>query len=416
MITAGQTIQSRGGLQRHKPSEELNCKSFKPPCVVVDGKHYYDPQTRSKGAVEALKASVEAASSHVVVANGSKMSPPTYPQAERIAVKNDGDIGKSAARQHTRPSSSDGSITITPHSTGTSHAGSPRRMSDSTVRPSHSSSPKIGHGSAVPSVDFAAARDPASQFQSQTPPPASGQACKVIASSGSEQNPENSGRIDQPPLQHGAANDASSSPQRHKESVGTGNHSGLVPNNEERGPITHSSRGSGLEDKVKSPHRGKRADSYSSQHNSSPSSRAQYGGFHQGGKPFPKKWNAGFRRQDNLGAFPDSMPGEFSNPSMPRADSVANAAAGPICPNTAAGLDRNDYTQCNCYKCTLRNRSIWVRVADRKNSPILDVRTRVRYGVESRFGYVEDVTHVAGHKQTFTTLDFIVRYSHLIVF
>lgn len=81
---------------------------------------------------------MEAASNHVVVANGSKMSPPRYPLAGRLIVKEDCVIGKTAANsQQARPNSSAGSTTTTPCSSGSSSSGSPRRMSDSTVRPSH---------------------------------------------------------------------------------------------------------------------------------------------------------------------------------------------------------------------------------------------------------------------------------------
>lgn len=130
------------------------------PCAVVGGKHYYDPQAKSNGAVEALKASVEAASSHIVVANGSTMSPPRYPAAERTAAKNDFVVAKSAAySQQTRPSSSDGSSTATPHSTRTSHAGSPRRFSDSTIRPNRLPSTEIDHGVAVQAASVSVAEN-----------------------------------------------------------------------------------------------------------------------------------------------------------------------------------------------------------------------------------------------------------------
>ncbi|XWX02206.1 hypothetical protein V2A60_010239 [Cordyceps javanica] len=54
----------------------------------------------------------------------------------------------------------------------------------------------------------------------------------------------------------------------------------------------------------------------------------------------------------------------------------------------------------------MRNRSVWVRVADRHSLPILDVQTRVRYGVESRFGRVEDVNLSARS----ASMNFIVRF------
>ncbi|OAQ96144.1 hypothetical protein LLEC1_01033 [Akanthomyces lecanii] len=173
----GQEVHPPTGLQQHKHGQEVKTKNFNPPCIVVDGRHYYDPLSRSKGAVEALKASVEAASNHVIVANGSKMSPPRYTPAGRLTVKKDCIIGKSVAHsQQGRPKSSDGSTTTTAHSSGSSFSGSPRRISDSTVRPSHLSSPEVGLGPIVAPGSFAAAGDPAPRLQSPFPSPVPGQA------------------------------------------------------------------------------------------------------------------------------------------------------------------------------------------------------------------------------------------------
>lgn len=145
--------------------------------MVVDGKHYYDPQNRSKGAVEALKASVEAASNHVVVANGSKMSPPRYLPAERLTVKEDCVIEKSVINsQKARPNASDGSITPTPCSSGSSPSDPPGPMSESIVRLSNPPSPKAGQGSIVASGSFAVAGDPAPRPKSPSSLPLSGPA------------------------------------------------------------------------------------------------------------------------------------------------------------------------------------------------------------------------------------------------
>lgn len=121
-----------------------------------------------------------------------------------------------------------------------------------------------------------------------------------------------------------------------------------------------------------------------------------------------KKWNTGFRLQDNPSTFTDPMQRDFSSSGMLRADTTVNAASNLACPNAFPGMDRFDYIPCECFACSIRNRSIWIKVADRQTSPLMDVQTRVRYGVESRFGTVEDVNHT---KQSSGSLHFIVRYS-----
>lgn len=111
----------------------------------------------------------------------------------------------------------------------------------------------------------------------------------------------------------------------------------------------------------------------------------------------------------------EPMQRQFSNPTAPPVDVAINAADGPRCPNANPGLDRSSYVPCNCYQCSLRNRSVWVRVADRFNMPVMDVQTRVRYGLESRFGRVEDVNHAPGVKQHPIAANFIVRYALTII-
>ncbi|KAJ6780255.1 hypothetical protein PWT90_04228 [Aphanocladium album] len=141
----GQRIHPENGLQQPKKAEAMDGKPGQHPCTIVDGKHYYNPRVKSKGAVEALKASVEAASGPIVVAHGSKTSPPRYPLASKTAANKDANLLKpSVDTQQTRPNSSDGSSTMTTPSRGTSMSMSvsPRRNSDSTIRPSHFPSPK----------------------------------------------------------------------------------------------------------------------------------------------------------------------------------------------------------------------------------------------------------------------------------
>ncbi|KAJ6780254.1 hypothetical protein PWT90_04227 [Aphanocladium album] len=168
----------------------------------------------------------------------------------------------------------------------------------------------------------------------------------------------------------------------------------------------------GTDVKNKSPYRGKRVENYASQHNS-PSSRTQHGGFNPGGKPFSKKWNPGFRRQENFPTMPESMQRDFSNPGVQRFDPRVPVAGGPGCPNTATGLDRTSYIPCNCCSCAERNRSVWVRVAatDKLSLPVREMQTRVRFGIESRFGRVEEVTYAQGPNPKPGPMNFIVRFA-----
>ncbi|KAM3456341.1 hypothetical protein NHJ6243_008210 [Beauveria neobassiana] len=165
-----------------------------------------------------------------------------------------------------------------------------------------------------------------------------------------------------------------------------------------------------MKHKIRSPYRGKRTDSYASQHNSSSSSGTQYGGFNPGGKPSSKKWNADFRHHEHFGLMPDIMHRDSSKLGMPRTDIWTNSAAASHCPNALPGLDRSSYIECGCHVCALRNRSIWVRVADRHNIPVMEVQTRLRFGVESRFGRVEDVNFAGPRERPGPAMNFIVRF------
>lgn len=159
-----------------------------------------------------------------------------------------------------------------------------------------------------------------------------------------------------------------------------------------------------------SPYRGKREDNHDSQHSSSPSLRTQFGGFSSGSKPFARKWNHGFRCQENLVPMADRMQRDLSNPDISRADTQANAGGGQACPNMLASLDRFDYMPCGCFNCTIRNRSVWVRVPDGNGLSVLEVQTRVRYGIESRFGRVDDVNHATKTNTVSPAMQFIVRF------
>lgn len=134
----------------------MDSNHFEPPCVVVNGNHYYAPPTQlaapkylPKGAVEALKKSVEAAtsaskkSSDIVIADGSRSSPRKYPVARHPPNPKVPDARSALkASDKTRPSSSSGPLVPpTSEPVKTSQVGSPRRLSDSTIRPNFSRSP-----------------------------------------------------------------------------------------------------------------------------------------------------------------------------------------------------------------------------------------------------------------------------------
>ncbi|KAM3538785.1 hypothetical protein ARSEF1564_008297 [Beauveria bassiana] len=187
-------------------------------------------------------------------------------------------------------------------------------------------------------------------------------------------------------------------------------HSVYVPYIEKGAPDADTFQASESEHKIRSPYRGKRTDSYASQHNSSPSSGTQYDGFNPGGKPSSKKWNADFRRHEHFGSMPDIMHRDSSKLGMPRTDIWTNSAAASHCPNALPGLDRSSYIECGCHVCALRNRSIWVRVADRHNIPVMEVQTRLRFGVESRFGRVEDVNFAGPRERPGPAMNFIARF------
>ncbi|OAA72096.1 hypothetical protein ISF_01169 [Cordyceps fumosorosea ARSEF 2679] len=381
----GQVIHRKGGLQQSKPEEVINSdKHAYHPCIVFDGRHYYDPRPRSKGAVEALKASVEAASGHIIVANGSQVSPPRHHQVNQAVAKKDSVAVKPVASdsRQTRPSSSDGSLAMPTCSRATSQSGSPRRMSDSTIRPSNPPSPDMGQ-----TLAFV---------------PTGG------APSGSRRSPEKSVGNDQSKPQRGAASNTSGTPPRQAGEIGSKRHLIHFAHANKEPLSATSFSGAGLENKIGSPRRGRRADSYSSQHTSSPSSRPQFGGFSPGAKQFSQKWSNNFRRQDNFGPIYDTMQ-YFPNTGMRRNDTLLHAGDGQDCPNVGVNLDRSSYLPCGCFQCAMRNRSIWVRVADKQNLPLMDVQTRVRYGVESRFGRVEDVNHAPGQGKP-ESMNFIVRF------
>ncbi len=62
----------------------------------------------------------------------------------------------------------------------------------------------------------------------------------------------------------------------------------------------------------------------------------------------------------------------------------------PPCPNKFGGHFYN-YIACDCKACNGRNRSVWVRVKDAPEEAAMETQTRLKFGMESRFGKVEDV-------------------------
>ncbi|UNI24032.1 hypothetical protein JDV02_009812 [Purpureocillium takamizusanense] len=67
----------------------------------------------------------------------------------------------------------------------------------------------------------------------------------------------------------------------------------------------------------------------------------------------------------------------------------AHAQAG--CRNENAGGGRFSYKPCSCYKCNVNNRSVMVRVDERPDTPIMEVQSRIKYGLGERFGEVDAV-------------------------
>ncbi|KAJ6443859.1 hypothetical protein O9K51_02248 [Purpureocillium lavendulum] len=98
-----------------------------------------------------------------------------------------------------------------------------------------------------------------------------------------------------------------------------------------------------------------------------------YGALQAGGPPYE---HAGFeaRPQWQLQSGPQNE---------------AHAQGG--CRNEHLVGGRFIYRPCSCVKCNINNRSVMVRVDEQPDTPIMDVQTKVRYGLWNRFGEVETV-------------------------
>lgn len=161
----------------------------------------------------------------------------------------------------------------------------------------------------------------------------------------------------------------------------------------------------------RSPYKVRRADvNFSPQSNAS-SSRTQYEIANHGNKQYPRKFSDSFRQPDAFYGMQNFMPNEFHQPGVQKFGKHIKKGDRQVCLNSDITQDRYTYTPCGCFQCTLRNRSVWVRVADRKDMSIMEVQTKVRYGIEQRFGRVEDVNPAAvfAPKPGMPHLNFILR-------
>lgn len=55
------------------------------------------------------------------------------------------------------------------------------------------------------------------------------------------------------------------------------------------------------------------------------------------------------------------------------------------------------YRPCACLLCSQRNRSVWVVVNERPDTPVTDVQSRLKYGLGGRFGDVDGVFPIQCH-------------------
>lgn len=158
--------------------------------------------------------------------------------------------------------------------------------------------------------------------------------------------------------------------------------------------------------KQTSPYGSRRGEANSARESTSPS-RTWHHDPSQGGRSFPRKWTTGFHRQERYHGINGFMENEtcYSNPQQ--FGRSFKTTQPPNCLNFG-NLDRSSYTPCDCVQCITRNRSLWVHVPELYKFPVMEIQTRIKYGVESRFGHVEDVkaVAVAGRKPG---INFIVR-------
>lgn len=155
-----------------------------------------------------------------------------------------------------------------------------------------------------------------------------------------------------------------------------------------------------------SPYESRRGEPNSARNNTSPS-RTRHHDPSQGGRSFPRKWTTSFHRQERYHRMNGFMENENYYSGAQQFGKSLKKTQPPSCLNFA-NLDRSSYTPCDCDQCVARNRSLWVHVPEVYKFPVMEIQTRIKYGVESRFGPVEDVkaVAVAGRKPG---INFIVR-------
>lgn len=76
-----------------------------------------------------------------------------------------------------------------------------------------------------------------------------------------------------------------------------------------------------------------------------------------------------------------------------------NSSVAP-CPNQFSGYYA-PYVPCDCRVCNGRNRSVWVHVKYAPEEAPMETQTRLKFGMESRFGKVEDVCPGSSRDRSF---------------
>ncbi|KAH8677127.1 hypothetical protein BGZ61DRAFT_591126 [Ilyonectria robusta] len=92
-----------------------------------------------------------------------------------------------------------------------------------------------------------------------------------------------------------------------------------------------------------------------------------------------------------------------------RRQSVGHQAKPPTCRNSRSPHGSMEYVHCTCEDCNQRNCTVHVAVQGNIVNPqVLDIQTRIKFGLGERFGIVVDVFPLASKDPT----NFLARFSH----
>jgi hypothetical protein len=61
------------------------------------------------------------------------------------------------------------------------------------------------------------------------------------------------------------------------------------------------------------------------------------------------------------------------------------------CQNVQDGYTIKDYVPCSCQMCEARNRSVYVAAEAYHDISIVDMQSRIKFGLSERYGLVEEV-------------------------